>query len=79
MKRLLCKNGATARHVNYDGQGMGSQKQQQSALFYEFCIEDQVPANHLLRSVDRFVDLDDFRKYLAPYYSDIGRPSVDPE
>ena len=58
---------------------MGSQKQQQSALFYEFCLEDQVPADHLLRSVDRFVDLDDIRKYLAPFYSDIGRPSVDPE
>ena len=58
---------------------MGSRKQQRSALFYEFCLEDQVPAGHLLRSVDRFVDLGDIRKYLASFYSDIGRPSIDPE
>jgi transposase len=29
--------------------------------------------------VDRFVDLGDMRKYLAPFYSEIGRPSIDPE
>ncbi len=58
---------------------MGLQKHQQAALFYEFCLEDHVPDDHLLRSVDRFVDLSDIRKYLAPFYSDIGRPSIDPE
>jgi len=58
---------------------MGSKKAFQSALFYEFCLEDHVPADHLLRSVDRFVDLDDVRKHLSSFYSDLGRPSIDPE
>jgi hypothetical protein len=38
-----------------------------------------VPERHLLRSIDRFVELDGLRRELAPYYSAIGRPSVDPE
>lgn len=58
---------------------MGPKKEAQAALFYEFCIEDHVPADHLLRSIDRFVDLAGMRKYLAPFYSSIGRPSIDPE
>lgn len=58
---------------------MGSRRECQVALFYEFNLEDHVPAGHLLRSVDRFVDLSDVRAHLRPFYSDIGRPSVDPE
>jgi transposase len=38
-----------------------------------------VPADHLLRSIDRFVDLSEVRRELAPFYSLMGRPSVDPE
>jgi transposase len=38
-----------------------------------------VPARHLLRSIDRFVELDGLRRQLAPFYSAIGRPSIDPE
>jgi transposase len=37
------------------------------------------PLDHLLRSIDRFVDLSDLRRELAPFYSTTGRPSVDPE
>jgi hypothetical protein len=51
----------------------------QAALFYEFSLEEHVPPDHLLRSIDRFVDLDDMRRHLAPFYSSMGRPSVDPE
>jgi Transposase domain (DUF772) len=51
----------------------------QGALFYEFSLEDHVPPDHLLRSIDRFVDLGDMRRRLAPFYSSTGRPSVDPE
>ncbi|MCR9193424.1 MAG: transposase, partial [Hyphomonas sp.] len=58
---------------------MGSRKEAQAVLFYEFNLEDHVPAGHLLRSVDRFVDLTGIRTHLRPFYSDIGRPSVDPE
>lgn len=58
---------------------MGPKKQAQAALFYGFCLEDHVPANHLLRLVDQFVELDTVRTHLAPFYSTTGRPSVDPE
>src|SRR3954465_3374068 len=52
---------------------------QQAALFYEFSLERRVPSDHLLRSIDRFVELDGVRGDLAPFYSAIGRPSIDPE
>src|SRR5579863_6908219 len=58
---------------------MGNQQAVQAALFYEFSLETHVPSDHLLRSIDRFVELDGLRRDLAPFYSDIGRPSVDPE
>lgn len=58
---------------------MGPKQEAQGALFYEFSLEDHVPADHLLRSIDRFVDLAGIRTHLAPYYSTTGRPSVDPE
>jgi len=58
---------------------MGPRQEAQAALFYEFCLEDHVPQDHLLRSIDRFVDLSDIRQHLAPFYSSIGRPSIDPE
>ncbi len=58
---------------------MGERTVQQEALFYGFSLEDHVPADHLLRSVDRFVDLSDIREHLEPFYSSTGRPSIDPE
>ena len=58
---------------------MGPRQVAQGALFYEFSIEDHVPSDHLLRAMDRFVDLGDMRRHLAPFYSLTGRPSVDPE
>ena len=48
-------------------------------LFYAFSLEDAVPSDHLLRKIDRFLDFDGLRTHLRLYYSDIGRPSVDPE
>lgn len=48
-------------------------------LFYDFCLDDHVPPGHLLRQIDRFVDLGDIRSKLAPFYCSIGRPSIDPE
>jgi transposase len=58
---------------------MGERQVDQGALFYEFCIERHVPADHLLRAIDRFVDLSGLRTGLAAFYSSIGRPSIDPE
>jgi hypothetical protein len=48
-------------------------------LFYDFSIEEHVPADHLLRRIDQFLDLKELRTKLKPYYSAIGRPSIDPE
>jgi transposase len=58
---------------------MGERRVDQAALFYEFSLDRHVPSDHLLRSIDRFVDLEDLRAGLASFYSPIGRPSIDPE
>src|SRR6476620_3553922 len=58
---------------------MGHRQVEQTALFYEFSLERHIPADHLLRSIDRFVDLGDVRRELAGFYSTMGRPSIDPE
>ena len=48
-------------------------------LFYDFCLDEHVPSDHLLRGVDRHLELDELRQLLKPFYSQMGRPSVDPE
>jgi transposase len=58
---------------------MGERRVMQEALFYCFSLERHVPDGHLLRKIDRFVDLTGLRAHLGPYYSDVGRPSIDPE
>jgi transposase len=58
---------------------MGDRKVDQAALFYEFSLDGHVPADHMLRAIDRFVDLEGLRAHVAPFYSPIGRPSIDPE
>src|ERR1700732_3077521 len=60
---------------------MGGGSGDQASLFYEFRLDDHVPKNHLLRRINVFVTavLADVHEQLAPYYSEIGRPSVDPE
>ena len=58
---------------------MGERRVMQEALFYGFSLERHIPDDDLLRKVDRFVDLSELRAYLGQYYSDVGRPSIDPE
>jgi transposase len=58
---------------------MGQSGGNQSHLFYSFNLDDHVPSDHLLRGIDRFLDLKDLRGHLAPFYSHTGRPSVDSE
>jgi transposase len=58
---------------------MGSQGAGQAPLFYAFNLEDHIPADHLLRGIDRFLDLSSLRQHLASFYSHTGRPSIDPE
>lgn len=58
---------------------MGHHGGDQNRLFYSFNLDDHIPPDHLLRGIDRFLDLSTLRTHLAPYYSHTGRPSVDPE
>ena len=58
---------------------MGSQGSSQEQLFYSFSLEEQVPRDHLLRGIDRFLELTELRPHLASFYSHTGRPSIDPE
>ena len=57
----------------------GGRTGSQEALFYELSLDRHVPASHLVRAIDRFVDLSSVRAQLKPFYSEIGRPSIDPE
>ena len=60
---------------------MGRRKRDQGKLFYEFRLEDRIPKTHLLRRMNVFVTaaLGDLHQQLEPFYSETGRPSVDPE
>ena len=58
---------------------MGARVGSQDRLFYDFCLEDVVPADHFLRKIDAVLDLSWLRSELAPYYSHLGCPSVCPE
>jgi transposase len=60
---------------------MGRQDRDQGQLFYESKLDDVIPKNHLLRRMNVFVTtaLADLHQQLKPFYSEIGRPSVDPE
>jgi len=58
---------------------MGRSESGQEKLFYQFCLEEVVPPDHLVRRLDRVLDLGWLHNTLAPYYSHTGRPSIDPE
>ena len=58
---------------------MGRLKSDQGQLFYEFHLSDAVPEDHLARKIDAALDLSWLRSELAPHYSSMGRPSIDPE
>lgn len=58
---------------------MGRQMGMQERLFYEFDLDERVPADHLLRKINSVLDLSGLHRQLGPFYSDTGRPSVDPE
>ncbi len=58
---------------------MGRLERDQEQFFYEYRLDDLVPADHLARKADAVLDLSWLRAELAPYYSHTGRPSIDPE
>jgi transposase len=57
---------------------MGRLKREQGQLFYSFCLDDAVPDDHLVREIAAVLDLSWVHAELAPHYSKIGRPSIDP-
>lgn len=57
---------------------MGRLKREQGQLFYSFCLDDAVPDDHLVREIAAVLDLSWVYAELAPRYSEIGRPSIDP-
>jgi transposase len=57
---------------------MGRLNQDQGRLFYSFCLDDVVPDDHRVREIAAVLDLSWVHTELAPSYSTIGRPSIDP-
>jgi transposase len=57
---------------------MGRLNRDQRELFYEFCLDEVVPDDHLVRQISPIFDLSWVHAELAPYYSATGRPSIDP-
>jgi transposase len=49
------------------------------SLFYYFRLEDHIPENHLSHLIDRHVSFEFVRAKLRDSYSEMGRPSIDPE
>src|SRR5215469_2869876 len=58
---------------------MMGQQPRTDSLFYYFRLEDQIPDDHLLKRLDRFIDFGFARERLRDTYSAMGRPSIDPE
>jgi transposase len=57
---------------------MGQLNRDQGQLFYCFNLEEVVPGDHLVRAIAAVLDLSWVRAELAPHYSSMGRPSIDP-
>jgi transposase len=57
---------------------MGRLKRDQEQLFYSFSLEEAVPDDHLVRTIAAVLDLSWVHRELEPYYSPLGRPSIDP-
>jgi transposase len=58
---------------------MGRLERGQSRFFYDFCLDEVVPTDHLVRKIDAVLDLSWLHGELEGYYSHTGRPSIDPE
>src|SRR5215470_4365483 len=58
---------------------MGRRNRDQGQLFYALCLDDLVPDDHRVREIAAVLELSWVHTELAPYYSPLGRPSIDPE
>ena len=82
LKKSLLRRGKSPDSFGFGGGEDLEVMDKQAApakLLYDFEIESHVPGDHLLRQVDRFLDLGDIRARLQPFYSHLGRPTIDPE
>jgi transposase len=59
--------------------GMKGRQATKRELFVSVSLDEYVPEDHLLRAVERCLDLSEFRSNLADSYSHTGQPSIDPE
>lgn len=57
---------------------MGCLASNQNKLFYSFNLYSYVPQDHLLRGIEQYLDLSNLRQHLSQFYSNTGRPSIDP-
>jgi transposase len=57
---------------------MGRLNHDQEPFFYSFCLDEAVPNDHPVREIAAVLDLSWVHSELAPYYSRLGRPSIDP-
>lgn len=58
---------------------MLGERKRSEPMFYYVRIEEMIPENHLLRLVDKHIDLSFIREKVKHLYSHTGRPSIDPE
>ena len=57
---------------------MGRLDRNRERLFYSFCLDEAVPDDHLVRQIAAVLDLSWVHAELRPFYSRMGRPSIDP-
>jgi transposase len=57
---------------------MGRLNHDQEQFFYSFCLDEAVPDDHPVREIATVLDLSWVHGELAPYYPQLGRPSIDP-
>ena len=66
--------------ISYQGEDpMLEKRNPQEPLFYYFNMADMIPKNHILRLINKYVDFSFIRSKVKHLYSDMGRPSIDPE
>ena len=58
---------------------MGRLNHDQGEFFYSFRLGEAVPGDHPIRQIASVLDLSWVHSELAPFYPNLGRPSIDPE
>ena len=58
---------------------MGRLNHDQGQFFYSFRLDEAVPDDHPVRELAAVLDLSWVHSELAPFYPQLGRPSIDPE